>query len=253
MDKKIESELKHPLEWTGERILPEPGRYMFRRHLMAYQFALQFCRGKIVLDAGSGEGYGSSLLAEAGSSVTGIDKSEEAALHAAEKYARANLAYQVMDVTKLAFADNSFDVVVSFQVIEHLHDAGKFLEEISRVLKKDGRAIISTTTRKTSGNDLPAGGYHVKEYRSDEFMDLLDAHFEKAEYFGTQFKEKSDSRKLRLADLLVKLDVLRIRRLFPSPLRKNIVMSIEETIALEISGDNLDNALDIIGVCENNK
>ena len=57
MDREIESKPEYPLEWTGERIIPEAGRYMFRRHLMAYQFALQFCRGKTVLDAGCGGGY----------------------------------------------------------------------------------------------------------------------------------------------------------------------------------------------------
>ncbi len=249
MDREIESKPEYPLEWTGERIIPEAGRYMFRRHLMAYQFALQFCRGKTVLDAGCGEGYGSCLLAEAGSAVTGIDISEEAVRHAGEKYVRENLLYRVMDANAMVFPDNSFDVVVSFQVIEHLHDAGKFLEEIRRVLKKDGRAIISTPN-KALREDYPLGQYHARDYRHDEFMDLLDAHFGKVEYFGIHLKGRKDSDRLRLLDLLPKLDVFRIRKMFPA-FQKRIKTAMEKTVALDISNSNLDTALDIIGVCEN--
>lgn len=249
MVRKIESKPEYPLEWTGERVIPEAGRYLFRRHLLAYQFAARFCRNKNVLDAGCGEGYGAALLAEAASAVVGADISEAAVRHAGEKYVRENLGYRVMDVTRLAFPDDSFDVVVSFQVIEHLNNADGFLEDIKRVLKKDGRAIISTTTKApASGQTL--GKYHVREYRHDEFMDLLDAHFEKVEYYGIHLKGRKDSDRLRLLDLLPKLDVCGLRKLFPA-FRKKIMATIEKTVALDISMNNLDAARDIIGVCEN--
>lgn len=241
------SKPEQPLAWTGERIIPAEGRYMFRRHLLAYQFALQFCQAKTVLDAGCGEGYGARLLAEAAATVIGADIAPEAVRHAAEKYARANLEYRVMDVTGLAFPDDSFDVVVSLQVIEHLHNADKFLEEIRRVLKENGRAIISTPLQ-IPGAGRPRGKYHVREYRPDEFQGLLDAHFEKVEYYGVRLKTKKDFERLRLLDLAPKLDIFGIRKLLPA-FRRRIMTAIEQTIALDISRDNLNAALDIIGVC----
>ena len=238
---------KYPLEWTGERIIPEEGRYMFRRHLKAYQFAINFCQKKVILDAGCGEGYGSYLLAGVGAKVIGIDISEQAVRHAKKKYVRENLKYQVMDITYLDFPNGSFDVVVSFQVIEHLNNVQKFLKEIKRVLKKDGWAIIGTPN-KSLCNDHPIGKYHVKEYRYNEFMDLLNTCFGKVEYYGIHLKGKKDSNKLRLLDLILKLDIFKIRKLFSSRFRKKIMVSVEKTVPFDISKRDLRNALDIIGI-----
>ena len=76
------------LKWTGERIIPENGRYMFERHLIVYKFANDFCKNKKVLDAGCGEGYGSWFLSEDANEVIGIDVSCEAIQHAQKKYKR---------------------------------------------------------------------------------------------------------------------------------------------------------------------
>lgn len=250
MNREIKQAAEHPLAWTGERIIPEPGRYMFRRHRQAYQFALEYCRDKTVLDAGCGEGYGSCLLAEAAAAVTGVDRSDEAIRHAREKYVRPNLGYQVMDVAALACADSAFDVVVSLQVIEHLANAAVFLKEIRRVLKKDGRAIISTpnTARYPA---RPPGQFHTREYSWREFMDLLNAHFAEVTYYGIGLKGKNDTLKLRLIEALPKLDMFGIRQLFSARFLTRIQAVLERQVALELGEHNLPDALDIIGVCEN--
>ena len=247
MFKEINNKPKDNLEWTGERILPEDGRYMFRRHLQAYQFSMNFCQDKVILDAGCGEGYGSHLLSEIGSKVIGIDISEEAVRHAKRKYIRENLEYQVMDATNLDFADDTFDVAVSFQVIEHLDNISKFLNEIKRVLKQNGCVIISTGNKSLHKNH-PIGEYHVKEYCYNEFMELLNAYFGRVEYYGIHLKDKKDSEKLRFLNSILKLDIFRIRKLIPSKFRKKIRVLIEKTVMLDISKENLENALDIIGV-----
>ena len=131
MNKEVSNKPESNLEWTGEEIIPEEGRYMFQRHLKAYQFAMDFCRQRVVLDAGRGEGYGSNLLAEVVTKAIGIDASQEAIRHAREKHNRGNLHYQIMDVVNMDFADDLFDVLISFQVIEHLNNTLKFLKEIS--------------------------------------------------------------------------------------------------------------------------
>ena len=220
---------KHPLEWTGERIIPKEGSWMFQRHLKAYQFSMDFCRNKVILDAGCGEGYGSNLLAEVATKVIGVDISQEAIRHAREKYSRENLHYYVMDAVNMDFADNTFDVIISFQVIEHLNNPLKFLKEIKRILKKGGWAIISTPN-KSLHKGKSIGKYHVKEYRYHEFMDLLNSYFDKVEYYGLCLKGGRDAAKLRFLDLIVKLDIFRIHKIFSPKFRKKICVSIEKTI-----------------------
>ncbi len=238
---------KHPLEWTGERIIPEEGSWMFQRHLKAYQFSMDFCQNKVILDAGCGEGYGSGLLAEVATKVIGVDVSQEAIRHAREKYSRENLHYCVMDVVNMNFADNTFDVIVSFQVIEHLNNPLKFLKQIKRMLKKGGWAIISTPN-KSLHKGKSIGKYHVKEYQYYEFMDLLNSYLGKAEYWGAHLKNRRDTAKLCFLDLILKLDIFRIHKLFSPKFRKKIYASIEKTISFDISKTNLKNARDIIGV-----
>lgn len=220
---------------------------MFRRHLKAYQFSMNFCQKKVVLDAGCGEGYGSYLLAGAAAKVTGIDVSQEAIGHAKEKYVRQNLEYQVMDAINMDFMDDSFDVIVCFQVIEHLNNTLKFLTEIKRVLKKNGYAIIGTPN-KSLHNSNAVGEYHVREYRYNEFIDLLNTHFGKVEYYGIHLKGRGDSNKLRFIDSVLKLDKFKIRKLFPSRFRKEILLSVEKTVSFDIAREDLKNALDIIGI-----
>lgn len=237
------------LPWTGERIIPEEGRYMFRRHFMAYHFALPFCCTKIVLDVGCGEGYGSHLLAGTAALVTAIDMSEEAVNHARAKYARPNLVFRKMNAAQLDFPDNTFDVVVSFQVIEHLPDPQSFLREISRVLKQLGVAIISTPNKSLHPNCV-TGPFHLREYRHDEFLPLLQTAFERVDFFGVHFSGKNDARKLKLLERLPALDILGIRKIFPA-LRQKVMVAIERKVELEISKNNLESALDLIGVCRN--
>ena len=83
------------LKWTGERIIPEEGRYMFERHLKAYKFADDFCKNKKILDAGCGEGYGSCFISDNATEVIGIDISEEAIQHARRKYNRDTILGEI--------------------------------------------------------------------------------------------------------------------------------------------------------------
>jgi SAM-dependent methyltransferase len=241
---------EHHLEWTGERILPEDGRYMFRRHLQAYQFSMDYCEKKVILDAGCGEGYGSYILAGRAAGVVGIDISQEAIGHARKKYIRDNLEYQVMDVSHTGFADETFDAVVSFQVIEHLDSAGAFLKEVRRVLKNGGMAFISTPNKSLCSGQA-TGKFHTKEWRHDEFVDLLHSYFDDVQCYGVHLKSGKDSFTVRFLDLAVKWDILRLRRLFSPALRKNVYVSMEKTVSLEITKERpLKYALDIIGACK---
>ena len=127
------------LEFTGERFTPECEREIWYEHLHRYVFALEFCKGKRVLDAACGEGYGTAVLASQAKSVTGVDISSEAINHASARYSdRPGVQFEVADCCDLPFEDNSFDLVVSFETIEHLEGQEKMLASFRRVLVDNG-------------------------------------------------------------------------------------------------------------------
>jgi len=165
------------MEFTGERMIPEhnSGDIIYSEHLLRYSFAKQFVKGKTVLDVACGSGYGSQMLGKAGAgSVTGVDISEKAVAYANQKYKEKNTSFVVADGTKLPFDNNQFDVVVSFETIEHLEDHVAFVEQINRVLKQDGLLIISSPNKDVypEGNE-----FHFKELTEQEFANALKKHF----------------------------------------------------------------------------
>ncbi len=177
-----------PLRLTGERTLPDipDENYWFQRHLAAYKFLLPFARGKKVVDLGCGEGYGADLLATVASSVSGVDLAPEAIYHARRKYKRKNLDFLYMDIYSLQLEDNSYDLAVSMQVIEHLHDPDRFMEETTRVLKPDGLCVITTPNREllSPGSDKPVNPFHIFEFTCDQFQSYLSRFFPRVELWG---------------------------------------------------------------------
>jgi 2-polyprenyl-3-methyl-5-hydroxy-6-metoxy-1,4-benzoquinol methylase len=108
---------------TGERILLEKETpLMIARHFCAYNFAKDFVKGKEVLDIGCGEGYGSSFMAGYAKKVLGIDYNETVIDYARDKYSKPGLNFLVLDINNLDTLDKKFDVICSFQNIEHIRD-----------------------------------------------------------------------------------------------------------------------------------
>jgi len=167
---------KSKLKDTGERIIPgDPAfNYSFQHHLVAYEWALSFCSGRSVLDIGCGEGYGCNLLAQNASRVVGLDSSEEAVNHARNRYQLSNLVFFAGDAYYLPFADDSFDVVLSFQVIEHLKKPGRHLEEAARVLAQGGIFLLSTPNRVQFGGEFHLKiPFHFREFIPEEIQSLF--------------------------------------------------------------------------------
>ena len=172
------------MKFTGERIVPgqvEPD--LLNEHLARYHFALQFVKGKRVLDAACGSGYGSAMLAEAAGSVIGIDISGEAIGYARSNYAAAAAAGAEIDFSEgdclaLPLNDHSVDVAVAFEIVEHIKDAAGFLRELRRVLRPDGVLILSTPNRLYYTEDRgEVNPFHEREYTFAELDRLIDPFF----------------------------------------------------------------------------
>jgi SAM-dependent methyltransferase len=170
-----------PNEFTGERVVP--GKVdvdLWNEHFARYVFACEFADGKRVLDLGCGAGYGSAELARRASTVTGVDVAAEAIEHAQAHYSKENLVFQQASATATGQADASFDLIVAFEVIEHLANWRELLAEAKRLLAPGGLFLVSTPNRvyyAESRGESGANPYHVHEFEYEEFRNELRAFF----------------------------------------------------------------------------
>jgi SAM-dependent methyltransferase len=163
------------LPLTGERTVPglAEENYWFRRHEVVYERFADRCAGRDVLEAGSGEGYGADLIADVARRVIGLDYDESAVAHVRARYPRVDMRHG--NLAELPLGDAEVDVVVNFQVIEHLWDQGQFVEECARVLRPGGVLLMSTPNRITfsPGLDTPLNPFHTRELNAAELTGLL--------------------------------------------------------------------------------
>lgn len=162
------------LEPTGERLLPEhyAGQLVHAEHLARYRLAAQLAPGRRVLDAACGEGYGSALLRDAGAaSVDAVDVDAATVAHVREHH---GIQAREADVRDLPFDDGAFDLVVSFETIEHVQEPERALDQLARVRADDGLLMISTPV---AGQYQVENEFHVREFGHDEFVGLLRERF----------------------------------------------------------------------------
>jgi GT2 family glycosyltransferase/ubiquinone/menaquinone biosynthesis C-methylase UbiE/glycosyltransferase involved in cell wall biosynthesis len=173
------------MDFTGERFIPSESGRIRLEHYHRYAMVLSCIVGKNVLDVACGEGYGSALMADTAGYVTGVDISPEAVSHATDNYKKNNLTYLQGSATNLQFSDNSFDVVVSFETIEHLAEQEQMIAELRRVLKPEGILILSSPNRPIYSEESDEHNeYHVKELDFQELDNLLRQQFPVVEYYG---------------------------------------------------------------------
>jgi 2-polyprenyl-3-methyl-5-hydroxy-6-metoxy-1,4-benzoquinol methylase len=162
---------------NGERMIPayHADTLVYAEHITRYRFAGQFVAGKSVLDVASGSGYGSELLMAAGATrVVGVDCAREAVEYSLGEHAVGEPDYVVGDAEEPPLRTDAFDVIVSFETLEHVYDPGQMLGELRRVLKDDGLLVISTPNK---GVYLEGNPFHTHEMTYEEFIESLGKHF----------------------------------------------------------------------------
>lgn len=161
--------------------------YLF--HLATYDWAGQYAADARVLDFGTGTGYGAARMASVAASVVGVDVSHAAIAYAQGRYSAGNLDFRriaPVEEVPLPFADDSFDVVTSFQVIEHVPSAAAYLAEARRVLKPGGKMLVVTPDRTTRlfPKQRPWNVWHVHEYTPEELVGVVAEQFKVLETLG---------------------------------------------------------------------
>lgn len=175
-----------PLHLTGERTLPDvpAENYWFQRHLVAYRWVAERCRGLDAIDMACGEGYGLDALARRAAHVVGVEANPEAFEHARARYSRPGVRV-ARDVVE-RFAEPA-DAIVFLQTIEHLTEPGTVLDHFRSLLRPGGTVYVSTPnvlTLAPEGAERSGNPWHVHEYTPEEFRALCRASFDHVELHG---------------------------------------------------------------------
>lgn len=245
------------------------------RHLFAYEFAVRkISPESLVLEVGSGEGYGTSFLASRAKEIVGLDVDEKAVSYASNKYNLENCTFKFYDGKKIPFRDNTFDILISFQVVEHVPNEVNYLAEAHRVLKKGGMFILTTPNRaqRLRPGQKPWNRLHLREYLASDLEHLLKGTFSKVVIegvFGKKDIQEVEFSRIKRNARLIALDPLNIRRYLPLALETIIIKILRKIISHReqsknvpdcykqyttqdyyLSPDNLEKSLDLWALCE---
>ena len=201
---------------TAERVSARDAsdNFVFQRSILAYYKAAELVSGR-VLEIGTGMGYGVEVVAPSAERFVTVDKSQAYSVDLP-----SNTEFRQMTTPPLDFADESFDYVISFQVIEHIKRDSDFVKEVSRVLRKGGSFIVSTPNAPMS---LTRNPWHVREYRPEELTNLLECSFSKVTpsgVFGGEKVMEYYEKNRRSVQKITRFDLLRLQYILPRFLLK---------------------------------
>ena len=197
---------------TAERVNHQEisDNYVLQRSIAAYVQAAQLVQGN-VLEIGTGSGYGIDYIAPHCEKFVTIDKFKSTIDFSQYK----NVEFIQQKVPPLPFKDNTFDFVVSFQVIEHIKDDHQFVREIHRVLKSKGKCIITTPNILTT---LTRNPWHVREYTKEQLHQLFNQYFSNVQMlgvFGNDKVMKYYEHNKQSVQKLLKWDILDLQHRLP--------------------------------------
>ncbi|MFH1455582.1 MAG: class I SAM-dependent methyltransferase [archaeon] len=247
--------------------------FLFLQLMKVYEFIPSIIpKGKEVLDAGCGEGYGANYLAKKGFQVIAIDINKKTIIEARKKYRESCLFLQ-LNAEKLPYKNETFDAIMSSHVIEHLKNDAGYVKELQRVLKKGGKLILTTPNKKyrVKPGEKPWNIFHIKEYTADELEKILKTSFPKVTMRGVMGDEETqrvELERVKHCRKIARLDRFNLRRQIPPFLKfsiNNFVRNIlnnksqkfndfylqkYNTNNFKIVKENLDSTINLVAVCE---
>ncbi|MFH0864241.1 MAG: class I SAM-dependent methyltransferase [Candidatus Gottesmanbacteria bacterium] len=248
---------------TRERLFREDIKdnpFLFYRHIAAYNFSTRYVEKKVVLDLGCSDGYGSLLIAKLSKKTIALDKDRDA-INKAKKNTLDNLMFVVGDAANLKWT-NTFDIIISFQVIEHMKDVDGYLRQIKKALVKNGMAIISTTNRalRLDEGEKPWNPYHITEYGKQDLHALLLKYFSNVTLFGLTASPdiyNLEIKRLHFRKILAQLDKFNLYKYLPRQVsdlfprifkrkKQNKIISLDD---FWVNTINVEKSLDLIAVC----
>jgi len=266
---------------TAERIFPE--HFLQTKHtyllslrlLFAYEYVKQIIpKNSAVLEVGCGPGYGTNYLSNHVKHIIGLDIDKNVIQYASDKYSSENCSFKFYNGLKIPYDDNTYNAVVSFQVIEHLQDDINYLAEIRRILKTGGIYILTTPNRthRVKPNQKPWNRFHVREYSPDELGNILKATFSEINVWGICGNDEIqgiEKARIKQAQQFAALDPLNLRRFIPASYETWIVTWLKRVLRRthKIPGDNdflntystndycitknnVEDSLDLLAICK---
>ncbi|MBI3486278.1 class I SAM-dependent methyltransferase [Candidatus Daviesbacteria bacterium] len=251
---------------NSDRFVPKKDNKntFYFEHLQRYDFSARFIKGKIILDLGCGSGYGSRrLLDHKAKSVVAVDIDPKIINFAKKNYPHKKLSFQVANATKLSFRDSKFDVVVSFEVIEHVKDYPKYIQEVLRVLKPKGQFIFSTPNKLKHRANTSA--YHFKEFTPLELNKLFRKYPCQFKLFGQFFKsqdfieaEEEYFKRYNNITFGGNKNIKKLLNIIPSKLKASLYKIFWKPLPqldfkqIKIQSKNINEAVSLIGVVQKN-
>jgi len=264
---------------TGERIVPEKFEskeeyLIYLRHMFAYEFGKKVISKKSsILEVGSGSGYGASMLSKNVIDITGLDVDGDAIEYSTEKYNSENCIFKKYDGVKIPYKNNTFDAVISFQVIEHIKNDKNYVSEIRRVLKDNGIFLLTTPNKllRIKPDQKPFNRFHIREYFPFELENVLKTKFSDVKVFGICGNaEIQQIEILRIKKILtiISFDFLNLRKIILESIRLSIIRIIKRITCKNsankdkesflnkynlgdfyITKRDIKNSIDLIGIC----
>lgn len=264
----------HPLAFEGQ--FESLDHYLNHlMHLRTYEEVLPLVRGQKVLDLGCNNGYGTDYIRTACADIVGIDVSATAIQDGRARFGASGLRLELYDGVTLPFPDSTFDVVISFQVIEHIDVdlMPRYLGGAARVLKPGSVAVFSTPNGRVrvAPGARPWNPFHVREFSPDELKALLSPYFRSMEVYG-MFGSPLVYRRVLDGYLRMKRGrpapswrrvarqclpwlvpiVHRVREFRKLHQRQAVDTSLFSTKDFHYTSENLDDALDLLAICRTN-
>ena len=184
---------------SGERILPLSVDEVDPVHKERYEFAKRYINkpGTNILDIACGNGYGASILSKCPNAkkIIGIDISEDSIKQAKQFYSSENTVFYCADAQDVDClpGDKQYDLVVSFETLEHLPEGDNFLTNITKKVKDGGLLIFSTPNHNVLPVEKSGNRFHVKHYTIDEIKNLLEiANFKTTGIFSQKNNSQKD-------------------------------------------------------------